>query len=422
MSRLIVKFPPVFFLSLLLAVSLFWQLACKSSTPQNAVAQGSRPGGGAGGRGGGGGESLPPRNVRLVPVSERTLTQFVTATGNLAADEQAALSFRVAGRLAQLSIDLGSVVRKGQAIAKLETLDFQQRVETADAALQQARVRLGLPPTGSDDRINPENTATVRQARAVLDSSRAIRDRTRQLFAQGIQAKAELDRVESEYKVAESRYQDALEEVRNRQAVLLQRRSELELAKQQLVYTTLYAPFDGAIQERRTSVGEYLATGAPIATLVRLHPLRLRAEVPERESVGIRPGLGVKVTLEGDSNTYTGRVARISPAFQELSRTLIVEAEVDNQHGRLRPGAFAKAELQTTSSQSVVTIPASALVTFAGIQKVFLNKDGKAVERTVIVGRKEADWVEITEGLQSGEMVIDAPSNLVGGQPLIIQP
>jgi RND family efflux transporter MFP subunit len=421
MSRLTVKsHRPFFPLLLLLLVASLWLTGCKSSTPQNAVAQ--SPGGGAGGRAGAGGEQLPPRTVRLVQATDRTLTQIVAATGTLAADEQASLSFRVAGRLAQLSIDLGSVVRKGQAIAKLETIDFKQRVDTADAALQQARARLGLPPTGDDDRVNAENTATVRQAKAVLDSSRAIRDRTRQLFRQGIQARAELDRVESEYKVAESRYQDALEEVRNREAVLLQRRSELELAKQQLVYTTLYAPFDGAIQEKRVSVGEYLATGAPIATLVRLHPLRLRAEVPEREATGIRPGLGVKVTLEGDSNTYTGRVARLSPAFQEQSRTLIVEAEVDNQHGRLRPGAFAKAELQTSSSQSVVTIPVSALVTFAGIQKVFLNQDGKAIERTVVVGRKEADWVEITEGLKAGEVIIDAPGNMVAGQPLIIQP
>jgi RND family efflux transporter MFP subunit len=396
-------------------------VGCKSSTPPNAVAQGAQGArGGGGGRGGG--EAMSPKNVRLVQATERTLTRTVAATGTLAADEQAALSFRVAGRLAQLSIDLGSVIRKGQAIATLETIDFKQRVDTADAALQQARARLGLTPTGNDDRVNAENTATVRQARAVLDAARAIRDRTRQLNEQGIQSKAELDRVESEYKVAESRYQDALEEVRNREAVLLQRRSELELAKQQLQYTTLYAPFDGAIQERRTTVGEYLATGAPIATLVRLHPLRLRAEVPEREAIGIRPGLGVRVTLEGDSNAYSGRVARISPAFQEQSRTLIVEAEVDNQHGRLRPGAFAKAELQTSASQAVVTIPASALVTFAGIQKVFLNKDGKAVERTVVVGRKEADWVEITEGLQAGEMIIDAPGNMVGGQPLLIQP
>ncbi|HEX4945122.1 MAG TPA: efflux RND transporter periplasmic adaptor subunit [Blastocatellia bacterium] len=424
MSRLIGKFFPFVSLVIALTISATWLTACKSSTPQNAIAQGAR--GGEGGRGGGGrgggGEPLQPRTVRLVTASDRTLTQMVTATGTLAADEQAALSFRVAGRLAQLSIDLGSVVRKGQAIAKLETIDFKQRVDTADAALQQARARLGLPPTGSNDRVNAENTALVREARAVLDSARAIRDRTRQLVSQGIQAKADLDQVESSYKVAESRYQDALEEVRNREAVLLQRRSELELAKQQLTYTTLYAPFDGAIQEKRVSIGEYLATGAPIATLVRLHPLRLRAEVPERESFGIRPGLGVKVTVEGDSNTYVGRVARISPAFQEQSRTLIVEAEVDNQHGRLRPGAFVKAELQTSSQQAVVTIPASALVTFAGIQKVFLNKDGKAIERTVVVGRKEADWVEITEGLTAGEQIIDAPGNMVGGQPLIIQP
>jgi RND family efflux transporter MFP subunit len=421
MSRLTKKiFPSQFILVLFAFVLLFWFVGCKSNTPQTAAAQGAGGGRGGGGRGGSG-EALPTKTVRLVQATERNLTQIVTATGTLAADEQAALSFRVAGRLAQLSIDLGSVVRQGQTIAKLETLDFKQRVETAEAALQQARVRLGLSPTGADDRVNLENTAPVREARAVLDSARAIRDRTRQLVNQGIQAKADLDQVESSYKVAESRYQDALEEVRNRQAVLLQRRSELELAKQQLAYTTLYAPFDGAIQERRATVGEYLATGAPVATLVRLHPLRLRVEVPEREAVGIRPGLGVKVSLEGDSNTYSGRVARLSPAFQEQSRTLIVEAEVENQHGRLRPGAFAKAELQTSSSQSVVTIPTSALVTFAGIQKVFLNKDGKAIERTVVVGRKDADWVEITEGLQVGEMVIDAPGNLVGGQPLIIQ-
>ncbi|MBS1807275.1 MAG: efflux RND transporter periplasmic adaptor subunit [Acidobacteria bacterium] len=383
---------------------------------------GGAPGGpGGGGRGGGGGESLPARNVRLVQATDRTLTQIVTATGTLAADEQASLSFRVAGRLAQLSIDLGSVVRKGQPIAKLETIDFKQRVDAAEAALQQARARLGLSLTGSDDRVNTENTATVRQARAVLDSTRAIRDRTRQLVSQGIQSKADQDRVESDYKVAESRYQDALEEVRNRQGLLAQRRSELDLAKQQFEYTVVYAPFDGAIREKLTTPGEYLATGAPIATLVRLHPLRMRVEVPERESFGIRPGLGVKVSVEGDSNSYSGRVARISPAFQEASRTLIVEAEVDNQHGRLRPGSFAKAELQTSSSKSVVTIPATALVTFAGIQKVFLPKDGKAIERTVIIGRKQEDWVEVVEGLQPGETLINEPGNMVGGQPVIVQ-
>ena len=106
----------------------------------------------------------------------------------------------------------------------------------------------------------------------------------------------------------------------------------------------------------------------------------------------------------------------------QQSRTLVVEAEVDNQHGRLHPGSFAKADLQTSASKSIVTIPPSALVTFAGIQKIFFVKDGKAIERNVEVGRKEADWVEITDGLKSGEMVVDSPGNtLVGGQPVVVQ-
>ncbi|MGH9855059.1 MAG: efflux RND transporter periplasmic adaptor subunit, partial [Blastocatellia bacterium] len=293
---------------------------------------------------------MPARQVKVAKSELRKLTLKVTAPGTLAADEQASLSFKVAGRVSEVKVDLGSQVRKGQVIAILETTDFRVRQQQAEAALQQARVRIGLPPQGEDDRIQAENTALVRQAQAVLEEAKANRERTIQLVNQGIQSRAEMDRVESAFKVAESRYQDAVEEVRNRQAVLLQRRSELAIAKQQLVETTLYAPFDGAVRERRASLGEYLNSGAPVVTIVRLHPLRLRVEVPEREAQGIRIGQSVRVVVEGDEQqSYSGRVARLSPAFQEQSRTLIIEAEVDNQHGKLRPGSFAKAEIQTTA-------------------------------------------------------------------------
>src|SRR5499427_8556086 len=292
--------------------------------------------------------SLPAKQVKLAKSESRRLTQTVTAPGTLAADEQATLSFKVAGRVSEIKIDLGSQARTGQVIATLETTDFKVRLQQAEAALQQARVRLGLPPQGDDDRIDTENTSVARQARALLEEAKSNRERTTQLVNQGIQSKAELDRVESAFKVADSRYQDALEEVRNRQAVLLQRRSELAIAQQQLVETTLYAPFDGAVRERRASLGEYLNAGAPVATIVRLHPLRLRVETPEREAQGIKVGQSVLVLVEGDQQSYSGRVARLSPAFQEQSRTLIIEAEVDNQQGKLRPGSFARAEIQTS--------------------------------------------------------------------------
>jgi RND family efflux transporter MFP subunit len=364
--------------------------------------------------------SLPAKQVKLANSEARQLVQTVTAPGTLAADEQATLSFKVAGRVSEIKIDLGSQARKGQIIATLETVEFKVRLQQAEAALQQARARLGLPPQGNDDRVDAENTSLARQARAVLEEAKSNRDRTIQLVSQGIQSKAELDRVESAYKVADSRYQDAIEEVRNRQAVLLQRRSELAIAQQQLVESTLYAPFEGAVRERRASLGEYLNAGAPVATIVRLHPLRLRLETPEREAQGIKVGQSVRVVVEGDNQqSYSGRVARLSPAFQELSRTLIIEAEVDNQQGRLRPGSFAKAEIQTSMTSNVIMVPASAIVTFAGIQKVFSVKDNKAVEKTVVVGKRDGDWVVI-EGLDAGAPVVLSPGNLVSGQTVVM--
>jgi RND family efflux transporter MFP subunit len=368
---------------------------------------------------GSGAASLPAKQVKLAKSEARRLTHTVTAPGTLAADEQATLSFKVAGRVSEIKVDLGSQARKGQVIAVLETTEFKVRLQQAEAALQQARVRLGLPPQGDDDRIVPENTSLARQARALLEEAKSNRERTVQLVNQGIQSKAELDRVESAFKVADSRYQDALEEVRNRQAVLLQRRSELAIAQQQLTETTLYAPFDGAVRERRASLGEYLNAGAPVATIVRLHPLRLRVETPEREAQGIKVGHSVRVLVEGDQQSYSGRVARLSPAFQEQSRTLIIEAEVDNQQGKLRPGSFAKAEIQTSMTSDVVMVPASAIVTFAGIQKVFSVKDNKAVEKTVVVGRRDGDWV-VVEGVDAGAPVVLSPGNLVSGQPVLM--
>jgi RND family efflux transporter MFP subunit len=385
---------------------LFLSSGCGGGEAQVAASRGSAA-------------NLPAKQVNLAKSEARRLTRTVTAPGTLAADEQATLSFKVAGRVSEIKVDLGSQARKGQVIAILETTEFKVRLQQAEAALQQARVRLGLPPQGADDHVDPENTSLARQARALLEEAKSNRERTIQLVNQGIQSRAELDRVESAFKVADSRYQDAIEEVRNRQAVLLQRRSELAIAQQQLLETTLYAPFDGAVRERRASLGEYLNAGAPVGTIVRLHPLRLRVETPEREAQGIKVGQSVRVLVEGDQQSYSGRVARLSPAFQEQSRTLIIEAEVDNQNGKLRPGSFAKAEIQTSVTSDVVMVPASAIVTFAGIQKVFSVKDNKAIEKNVVVGRSEGDWV-VVEGLDANAPVVLSPGNLVSGQPVII--
>lgn len=364
----------------------------------------------------------PPRAVRVVPAAQVRLPRIMAVAGTLAAEDQIVLSLKVTGRLAELAVDLGSRVRRGEIIARLDPTDFRLRLEQAEAALQQARVRLGLPPGVSDDSVDAERTAVVRQARAVLDEARLTRERMGRLWEQQLVARAQLDAAVAAEQVAEGRYQDALEEVRNRQAVLAQRRSELELARQQLADTVLAAPADGMIRERRAAAGEYLAAGTSVATLVRVHPLRLVLAVPERAAPGIRVGQEVRVMVEGDANTYSGRVARLSPSIQEQNRTLAVEAEVPNERGALRPGSFAKAEIVVGADQSAVFVPASSIVVFAGIEKVLTVRDGRAVERRVTTGRREGDRVEIVEGLAAGEPVVVEPGNLVGGQPVTVAP
>lgn len=361
-----------------------------------------------------------PREVRVVPAAAERMARVVAATGTLAADDQMTLGMKVAGRVSEILVDLGSVVRRGQPLARLDPTDFRLRVEQAEAALQQARARLGLPPDATDDHVDPAQTALVRQARALLDEARLSRDRMATLWeSQGV-ARAQVDAAEAALQVAEGRYQDAIEEVRNRQAVLAERRTELEIARQQLGDTVLYAPTDGAVRERRVSPGEFLGAGAPVVTLVRVHPLRLRIAVPERAASQVRIGQTVRVIVEGNSSAHEGRVARLSPAIEEASRALQIEAEVPNERGLLRPGAFARAEIVTRTDQPVVLVPASAIVTFAGIEKVITVHDGKAVETRVRTGRREGDRVEIVEGLEAGTPVVVAPGNLVGGQPVTV--
>lgn len=395
-------------LSICIMVALFLTTGCQSDYPATgAPPQEER-------------DSTPLRQVRLVEAVEDQVAHGTVVTGTLAAKDQVVLSLKVTGRLNEITVDLGSHVRQGETIARLDPTDFRLRVKQAEAALQQARARLGLALDGTHDRVDPEQTPLVRQARAMLDEARRSRDRMATLWERQLIAHAELDTAAATLQVAEGRYQDAIEEVRNRQAVLAERRSELEIARQQLIDTALTAPMDGAVRQRHASVGEYLAAGAPIVTIVRLHPLRLRLAVPERVAADVRIGQRVHVKVEGDRHVYYGQVARLSPAINEEDRTLLVEAEVANEDGRLRPGAFAEAEIVTDVAQRTVFVPASAIVTFAGIERVLTVQNGVSIEKRVHTGRRIGDRVEILAGIEAEELVVVEPGNLVAGQRVTV--
>ncbi len=358
-----------------------------------------------------------PRPVSTASAETRAMERITTATGSLAAQEQATLSVKVPGRLQTLVVDLGSEVKKGDLIARVDPGDYELRVRQSAAALAQARAQLGLSLDGTNDAVELEKTSLVRQAKAVLNEATRNRERVQNLAKTGISPASELDTAESVYVVAVNRYVAAFEEVRTRQATLAQRRAELDLAQKQLSDTSLRAPFDGAVQSRLAGLGEFQQSGTPVVTLVRTDPLRLRLEVAERDAAAVRLGQALRLRVEGHTNLITGKIARLSPAISEQSRMLIVEADIPND-GALRAGQFVRAEIVTNERDPGLAVPAAAIIAFAGLEKVVTIAEGKAVEKTVTTGRRGGDWVEIITGLKPGETVVLNPGNLRTGQPV----
>jgi RND family efflux transporter MFP subunit len=359
--------------------------------------------------------------VRVTPVTAGSISRTVEVNGTLAAQDEVAVAFKVTGRIESMPVDLGDLVKQGQVIATLDKTDLRLAVSQSEAALEQARARLGLAPGVDSGTVDIQKAPLVQQARASLEEARLARDRARQMMDEKLIAKADYDTAEANFQIADGRYQDALDEIRNRQATLLQRRSELELARQMLADAELRAPIAGAVLMRAGSVGQFVAPGTSVVTLVRMHPLRLQLPVPERAATGVRIGQEIVLQLENDTASYRGQVTRLSPAIDPINRTLMVEAAIPNESNRLKPGSFVRASLVTQRGDEALFIPADSLVVFAGIEKVYLVSDGKSAERLVRTGRRDGNRIEVVEGLQAGDRVVVQPGSLVGGVPITVE-
>lgn len=359
------------------------------------------------------------RVVRGAVATEKEIERTTIATGTLAAHDQAALSVKVAGRLEEIPVDVGTIVKKGDLVAQIQQRDSELKVAQAKAALAAARARVGLPLDGMDDNIDLREASGVKEAKAQLDEQAKNRERISRLNKEKVLSESELEAAEAAYQVAVNKFEDALQETNNRKALLAQRRAELNIAEQELADTQIRAPFDGVVQERKASPGEYLMEGAQLITLVRIDPIRLRLEVAEREALAIRRGQKVRFKVDGDTNLYTGQIDRLSPAITEDNRMLRVEADIPND-GRLRPGAFVRAEIVVNGNARAIMVPGNAIVTFAGIEKVFVVESGKATERRVTTGRARGDEVEIVKGLKPGETVVVDPGSMRTGQPVAV--
>jgi RND family efflux transporter MFP subunit len=347
-----------------------------------------------------------PLAVDVLTVSPQPWQTTVRSQGSLIADEVVQVGAKVAGRVASVAVDVGDYVHQGDVLVRLEDEEFRLLVAQAEAQLAQACAAIGATPHTPLDQIDKTQSPPVRQELALLREAQANHARALQLQQQQAITAAEIETIQAALAVAEARYASALNAVEEKLALIGVRRAELAIAKENLEHAAILAPFDGLIQARHVAPGAFVRAGDAVATLVRTDPLRYRGVVSERQALRVQTGQQVFVSIEGEPQPMGARISRVSPALDEASRTLAFEADLPNPQGRLRTGLFAEAEVIVDPHAQTLAVPASAIIEFAGVEKVWLVKDGQAVEQPVQAGRRQSGWVEIVQGLSSGDTIL----------------
>ncbi|HEV7701387.1 MAG TPA: efflux RND transporter periplasmic adaptor subunit [Pyrinomonadaceae bacterium] len=369
----------------------------------------------------------------------KPIPTYFEATGNLASDESTDVAPNVAGKIAEVNFDVGSFVQRGSVLVRLDPRDAQIRLEqaeaqveqqrkalgTAEAAAEQARVRLGLKP---GERFDIETFSQVKTVKANLDLAEKELTRSQRLYESGDLSRSaydqrksqrdailgQLDEARSTAAVAVRAINSAEAQVAAARAAIATAQTQVDQARKGVNDTAILAPISGYVSERVADPGEYISPSAPnakIATIVRTSPLRLRIDVPEASigKVSMGQGISLQTSAYPDRN-FAGTVVRVLPGLNTAARTLTVEAEVANSDGLLKPGQFATVRITQSKPENAVMVSASAVKAEGDTNKVFVIKDGAAHERIVQIGLLEGDTIQIKQGLEEGEVI--ATSNL----------
>ena len=386
------------------------QVACSGSKaqPNNAAASG-----------------LPTPaavQVSVAPAIVRQLPRFFEANGSLAANQQTDVAAETSGKVVAVGVDLGSSVRRGQMIVKLDDADFRIKIQQAQAQVDQAKAtqrqneaKIGLRP---GQKFNPENVPEVAAARSALELAEKNLRRYEKLVETGDISRAAYDQQKSQRDQLAEQYQALIHQaqqnyaaVANAQGAVDAAQTQLSLAKRSLGYTVVLAPMSGYVSDRPADIGEYVSPQQKVATIVSLNPLRVRIDIPEQAISQIHAGesVSVQVAAYPDRN-FAGHVARVSPSVTTASRTLTVEADVENPSSELKPGQFATVRILLPQTEPAVLVPKGALRTISGSTYVFVVKNGHAEQRLVQPGQTEGDLIELKSGVAANELI--AASNV----------
>jgi len=392
-------------LSLVLPLLAATCLTACNTTSGEAPGSGGRSGRGRGGRGG---SAIAVDTTTLQRIS---IQRQVDLSGTLLSPDQARVSSEVAGIILDVPVQLGSEVRPRDILVRLDTRELQLSVDRAESALRQVEAQLGIDR--AQDRQPPadDQIASIRQAIANRDDARNAFKRAEQLHGRGLMSQVDYDTSDTRLKVAEANYQAAIDSVRSLKASLQDRRASFELAQKKLNDAVVRAPVAGSIAERLVQPGEYIRENTPVATIVQMNPLKLKTAIQERHAGLIRAGQTVEFFVEAfPDRKFTGKIAYVSPAVDQATRTFPVEAIVDNPDRVLKPGFFARGTALTKVDANVLAVPETAISTLAGVSTVYVIEHDKARQQQVSLGARQEKLVEIVAGLKGDETL--ATTNL----------
>lgn len=343
--------------------------------------------------------------VTLAKVQARRVQRTVEAVGTLVGYEEVTLSAKVEGRVRRVLHDVADRVEPGAPLLEIDSTEHELAVRQAERALEVECARLGISePPGPD--FDVTKVPQVIQTQAQLENARDRLDRVRTLAAKQAATKEELTDKTAAYRVAKAELDAQVLMARSSAAAARMKAEALAMARQQLSETVIRAPIPTrpipgstrptyAVTARMVAEGTYVRPGTEVFRLVVENPLKLRSLVPERHAAEIRLNQPATLFTAASPHPSRGTVARINPAVDPVSRTFEVEITAPNPNGDLKPGGFAKASIVIRDDSQAITVPLEAVLTFAGVTKLFLFEEGTAKQVLVATGVQGPDWVEI---------------------------
>ncbi len=337
-------------------------------------------------------------------VRQETIRRVVEVIGTLAALDEVTISSEVDGAVSKVLADLGDPVKAGQVMVELDHEKLQYSLDQQNASFASALAKYG----GTDTKHLPaiEQTPDVQKAAAELAQAKQGFARAQELDKRGLAPRQQFDDAEALLRSKEASYDSALQNAKNLRAFIDASEATMNLANRQVRDTYVRAPFDGYISKRLVSAGQLVKAQTPLMVVVRVDPLKVTGEIPERLAPWIKAGQAVELSVDAyPDKTIPGHLSRISPSVDTQTRAFAFEALVPNGGALLKPGSFARVHIATTKADEVMTLPYNALQYRYGVNRVFVVDGDHVAERELKVGDRLGERIEIVNGIKAGELV-----------------